>query len=74
MLPVNWDKITLLTSMSTYKPDDDRLIYIDNNWNEFTEAEYDLIMANLYNNLLDPIAFGFGYDQGDIKRHLRKIL
>ena len=52
----------------------DRIIFIETNWNEFTELEYYQIVNNLKLNQLDPIAYGLNYNQTALKKHLSKIL
>lgn len=73
MSQVDFTLIGKLELTSTYKVDHDRLIYIDDNWNEFTELEYEGIIRLLRWNQLDPILNGFGYNQTDIRRHLNKL-
>lgn len=50
----------------------DRVIYIETNWNEFTQAEYWEIIKDLENNQLDRIAFGLNYKMGDILKHIKQ--
>lgn len=45
----------------------------DINNNEFADSEKDKIIESLYNNQLDPITHGSGYNQTDIKNHLKKL-
>ena len=73
---VNWNYCERLLKSSS-DPDNeeirDRLIYIDTNWNEFTELEYYEIVKDLVENQQDPIISGHSYGQKDIVKHLRKL-
>lgn len=49
----------------------DRLVFIDNNWNEFTEEEYYITVRKLLEERLEPITNGFYYNQTDIKNLIK---
>lgn len=70
---VDWYLIDKLSAMSSYKPDTDRLIYLEDNWGEFEEAEYWGVVQKLKDNQLDPIVHALNYGQKDIMRHLKKL-
>ena len=70
---VNWNAIEKLSRLSTYRIDYDRLEYLEENENEFTQAEYWVIIERLKENILDPITSGMNYYQSDILKHLKKL-
>jgi hypothetical protein len=70
---VDWNAIEKLSRLSTYRVDYDRLEYLEANENEFTQAEYWVIVEQLKDNLLDPITSGMNYNQTDILKHLKKL-
>lgn len=75
---IKWNAVEYLLSRSSkdekeLKEINERLIYIDSNWNEFTEVEYYDIMRELGDSMLDPISNGMSYNQTDILKHLKKL-
>ncbi len=58
---------------SSYEPDIMRIKHLEDNWNEFTEVEYQDILSKLYDNQIDPISNGLNYGQKDIIKHLKKL-
>ena len=70
---VDFYYIERLAEMAGLEPDWNRLDYINENWNEFTEIEYYFIIEKLKESELDPVTMGFNYNQTDIKNHLKKL-
>lgn len=70
---VDYVYIDKLMTLSTIEIDWNRIDYIDNNWNEFTELEYWTIISKLKESQLDPITSGQNYNQTDILNHIRKL-
>lgn len=52
---------------------EDRLVTLESIGNDFAEEEYYLIIESLQNNQLDPITYGFNYNQTDIRRKLKQL-
>lgn len=50
-----------------------RLIELENQDNEFAQAEIEMIIDDLYDKQIDPITSGFNYGQREIIRHLKKL-
>lgn len=71
---VNWTYCERLIANSSLDTEliRDRLIYIETNWNEFTEVEYYDTLEVLRNSQIDPILSGLNYNQTDIVKHLQK--
>ena len=72
-MSVDWEKLERLADAARIELDVDRLQYIENNWNEFTEIEYETLLQKLYEAVPDPITHGRGYGQKDIIKHLKKL-
>lgn len=70
---VDFYYIEKLESISSIEVDWDRLDYIDQNWNEFTETEYYSIIDKLKDNELDPISSGQNYSTRDIQKKLKNL-
>lgn len=75
---VNYTQIEILLNGSNKNWEEkdyiiDRVVFIENNWNEFTELEYYSIIKELKNNQLDKIAFGLNYQANHITKHLKQL-
>ena len=70
---IDWYYLEKISGKSSYKPNINRLIEMENNWNEFTEIEYREILRKTRENIIDPIPNGMNYNQTDIRRHLKKL-
>ena len=70
---VDFNYILKLERNSSVDADWIRLLYINDNWNEFTELEYYGIIDKLKQNELDPIASGLNYGTRDIQKKLNKL-
>jgi len=74
---LDWSKIEKLASSSSIDVDFKRLMYMEQTADIFNEDEYNeeiyRLIEYLVNNQLDPITHGRGYNQTDIKNHLKKL-
>lgn len=70
---VDFYMIERLQRTSAVVIDWDRLEFINENWNEFTEQEYYRLIDYLKDNQMDAITSGFNYNQTDIRKHLKKL-
>lgn len=75
---VNYTQIEILLSGSNKNWEEkksikNRVVFIESNWNEFTELEYYSIIKELQDNQLDKIAFGLNYQANHITKHLKHL-
>ena len=75
---INWTAVEKLLDQSNKDSSEreaitGRLLSLGEDFTEFEEAEYYLIIEELRESCLDPITHGGNYNQGDILRHLKKL-
>lgn len=67
------DYLLNLLSTSTFEDRYRKDFESDINDMNMDKETYDLISFSLFTNQLDKVTHGFGYNMGDIKKHLRKL-